>query len=286
MFFVSLIVFAKKNNNDLKKIMLFYFKFCLFLTIFALLFFNISNNRAENQWPIYFGGIHTHSYILVYISIGFSYFIFKKKKTTKLLLFLGITFLLLYIGYGVRTILLVYIIYIITILYVKSNFFKYLWLQILVIAPVIILAGTLLLQSLDINKFSSGRLEMYAKKIEVYKSYNLAEYLLGKGSGSDLLKTKSWWYKEKGSHSDFITFIIENGLIYTVLFIFIIYTILPSYKRVNLVYLSLISGYFLSSLISNGVVGRPLAGYIYFTLLAYIYIDIIKVNNKKILYEN
>lgn len=278
LFFICLIVFSKKQDNNLKKILFSTIKLCLFLAIFALMFFNISNNRNENQWPIYFSGIHTHSYVLTSIFIGLSYYIFKEKKTSSLLLFLATTFLILFFGYGVRTVLIIYLIYIITLLYVKSNFFKYLWVQILVITPAILLVGLFIIQSLDINKFSSGRLDMYGEKLEILKNYNIPEYLFGRGAGSDFIKTESWWYSEKGSHSDFITFTIENGIPYLFLFIFLMVTIIPYYKRVNLIYLSLLFGYLFSSLISNGIVVRPIAGYVIFMVLAYIYMDIIKSN--------
>ena len=99
---------------------------------------------------------------------------------------------------------------------------------------------------------------------------------LEEGAGSDFITTESWWYDDKGSHSDFLTFTVENGIPYLLLFIFLIVTIIPYYKKINLIYFSLLLGYFLSSLISNGIAVRPLAGYIYFIVLAYIYIDIVR----------
>lgn len=116
---------------------------------------------------------------------------------------------------------------------------------------------------------------MYGQKLEMLKSYNIVEYTLGKGAGSDFIRTESWWYAEKGSHSDFITYTIENGVLYTLCFSLLMFTIMPQFKKVNLLYLSLIIGYYVSSLISNGVAVRPLAGYVFFTVLAYIYLDVI-----------
>lgn len=276
LFFVCLVVFAKKENNDLKKIVIATVKLCFFLSFFAILFFNISNNRQANQWPIYFAGIHTHGYVLVSLFIGVSYLIFKKKTTIPLLLFIFITFLILFFGYGVRTVLIVYLLFIIAILYSKNKFFKYLWVQITVMTPVILLIGLFVIQSIDMNRFSSGRLDMYGEKLNIFKKYSSMEYIFGKGAGSDFIRTESWWYAEKGSHSDFITFTIENGVPYLLLFLFLTVTIIPYYKRINLIYITLVSGYLFSSLISNGLAARPLAGYIYFMVLAYIYMDIVK----------
>ena len=274
--FICLVIFSKRQQIDLKRIMLTTFKLCILLTIVALLFFHITMNRVIVQWPIYFDNIHTHSYVLAALSIGVSYLIFKNKATYKLLLFIVASFLILYVGYGVRTVLVLYLIFIIAILYAKNNFFKYLWLQILVISPVIFLVGLFAVQSLDLNRFSSGRLDMYNEKFKMLKSYSMPEYVFGRGAGSDFITTESWWYDDKGSHSDFLTFTVENGIPYLLLFIFLIVTIIPYYKKINLIYFSLLLGYFFSSLISNGIAVRPLAGYIYFIVLAYIYIDIVR----------
>lgn len=274
--FVCLIIFAKTKENDLKKIVLTTFKLCLLLTVIALLFFHISMNRVVVQWPIYFDNIHTHSYILSAVSIGISYFIFKSKSTYYLLFFILISFLILLLGYGVRTVLVVYLTYIIAVLYLKNKFFKYLWVQIMVMLPIILIGVFFILQSLDINKFSSGRLEMYGEKFKILTTYSIPEYALGRGTGSDFIKTESWWYAKKGSHSDFITFTVENGIPYFLLFLLLMLTIIPNYTRVNLIYLSLIIGYLFSSLISNGLAGRPLAGYVFFMVLAYIYMDIVR----------
>lgn len=283
LFFICLVVHSKKNDVDLKKIMLRIFKLCLLLTIIALLFFNISMNRVVEQWPIYFSSIHTHSYVLVSICIGFSYLIFKNKNTYYLLFFILISFLILFFGYAVRTVLIVYLIYITSILYAKNKFFKYLWLQFLVILPMVLLIGLFAIQSLDMNRFSSGRLDMYSEKFNMLKTYSVPEYLFGRGAGADLIRTETWWYDEKGSHNDFITLTIENGFIYLFLFVFIMITIIPYYKKINLIYLSLIISYFFSSLISNGIAVRPISGYIFFMVLAYIYMDIVR--NKTIINE-
>ena len=63
----------------------------------------------------------------------------------------------------------------------KTIFFKYLWLQILVISPVIFLVGLFAVQSLDLNRFSSGRLDMYNEKFKMLKSYSMPEYVFGRG---------------------------------------------------------------------------------------------------------
>ena len=273
-FFMVLIIFSYKKEFNLKPVLLATIKLCLFLVLVGLLFFEISMNRITPQWPIYFINIHTHSYILVCTFIGISYLIYKKKKFLWLFIFLLLSFIVLFTGYNVRTAMIVYLIYIAAMLYVNHNFFKVLWLQIIIYLPVFALLFVFTSQSINYNKVSSGRLEMYEKKLDILQTYSFREVLTGRGHGSDFIRTDSWWWTKKGSHSDFITFLVENGVVYLMFFILLILCIIPSYRKFNLIYTSLVFGYFFSSLISNGFAMRPLSGYIFFLLLAYIYIDI------------
>jgi hypothetical protein len=278
-FFIALVTFSKKHKYNLRPIMLNIFKLCLTLIIISLLFFNISMNRMEVQWPIYFSNIHTHSYVIVSVCMGYSYLLYRRKKWKSLFFFLIASLVIFYIGYNVRTALLVYLVYIFVMLFLMHDFFKYLWLQILALTPIISLFALLLIQSLDLNNISSGRLDMYAQKFKILKEYNSIEILLGRGFGSDLIKTESWWWEEKGSHSDILTYLVENGILFLIAFVLIILSILPSYRRINLLFFAAIMGYYFSSLVSNGIAVRPLSAYVYFIFLAYAYVDILERSN-------
>tara|TARA_R110002012_G_scaffold283090_2_gene473162 strand:- start:110491 stop:111705 length:1215 start_codon:yes stop_codon:yes gene_type:complete len=269
--FIILIVHSKIEDVQLNNIMIKTLKLCLILVVIGLLFFNISMNREVQKWPIYFTGIHTHSYILASVFIALAYLLYIKNYTIYLFLFLFFSLTFLYFGYGVRSAVVFYLVFLITILFLKSNFFKYLWLQALIIIPFIVLTVFLVIESDKLNKFSSGRLEMYSTKFEILKDYNFLEILLGRGFKSDFITTDDWWWNEKGSHSDFLTFIIENGIMYLFLFLFLIFSLLPSIKKINIVFLSLIIGYLITSLISNGIAVRPLAAYVFFIVLAFVY---------------
>ena len=276
-FFMTLIIYKKKFDTDLKKIMIRLLKFCIFLIVIGLVFFDPVANRIEERLPIYFNNIHTHNYIITAIFIGYSYIIFRERSTTFLLFFLIPSFLFLYLGYAVRTALVLYLVYIIGLLFIRIDYFKYLLVQILIFVPLFLFLGYLVLD-LDLNKLSSGRLSMYEAKIEMIKNFNVIEILFGKGAGSDLIDIDVWW-GERGSHSDFITYIVENGILYMFGFVLFVSSLIPLFKKVNIVFLSIIIGYFFSSLISNGLAIRPLAGYVFFTVLAYIYYDIyLKLN--------
>lgn len=270
--FMVINIHYKRHDFDIGRIMFKLLNYCAVLVLIGILFFDPVVNRVEERLPIFFNNIHTHSYIITAIFMGYSYYIFRNKKTLILLFFLISSFLFLYFGYAVRTAVVLYLVYIIGLLFVRIEYFKYLLVQIIVFAPLLLFLVFLVLD-IDFNKLSSGRLSMYMEKYEMIKSFNFLELLFGRGAGSDLLDIDIWW-GERGSHSDFITYTVENGIIYTFTFIFFILSLIPKFIKVNVIFLSIILGYFFSSLISNGLVIRPLAGYVFFTVIAYIYNDI------------
>lgn len=277
--FLGLVIFYTKTDFNIKKLLNYIIYYCLFLILIGILFLEISVNRKIEQWPIFFSNIHTHSYIVATLFISISYAIFKRKNTINLLVFFLISFAILYVGYSVRTALLLYLTFIIAALFLRSNFFKYLWVKIIVYLPLILLTFFLIID-IDIDEFSSGRITMYRDKFEMIGDYSFTELLFGRGFESDLVATKKWWYDEKGSHSDYITYVVENGFIYLLMFLTLIFSVIPIKKSLNLLFASLIIGYLLTSLISNGIAARPLAGYVFFSVIAYFYITTF-ISNKE-----
>ena len=272
LFFV-LVIYSRKHGDNYYKVVLNFIRYCLFLVVIGLIFFDPSVNRIEPQLPIFFNNIHTHSYILASIFIWIAYIIYKKNKMVTLLVFYIFSFGFLYFGYAVRTALLLYLIFIIASLFIKSDFFKYLWVQLVVFIPLLAVF-VILLTDTDVDSVSSGRLTMYKEKYELVKSYNTNEFLFGRGRGSDLIKTDKWKWEEKGSHSDLITYTIENGILYLLGFISLIISFIPRKRNLNLIFLAITFGYFFTSTISNGICVRPLAGYIFFMVMAFIYLSL------------
>ena len=270
--FTGLYAFINKYQFEVKRLTFFIVRLCLLLALIALLFFEISMNRKVEQLPIFFTNIHTHSYIIAMCFIVLGYWIFKRQPTWILFLYLTVTFLFLYIGYGVRTASVVYITFIIATLFAKEHVFKFIWIQLLVFIPIFGLA-LFMLFDFNYDTFSSGRLTMYSEKIKLLSSYSAPELLFGKGYGADMITTERWWFELKGSHSDFLTYIVENGLLYLLFTMFLIASLTGFKRRINLMYLSLIIGYFLSSLISNGIAVRPLAGYVFAIAAVYLLVD-------------
>lgn len=276
-FYLFCFLVASKQwfGKDIKKTLIKTIKLCAILSIFALLFFNPSYNRLQDYLPIFFSGIHTHNYVLVYLFIAISFFLYRKQSYIALLIFLILSIAFLYYGYNVRTPIMVYLIYCLALVYLISDIFKVLIIKISVFLPLAVFFFFLIT---DINELSSGRLDMYSEKIKQLSEYNVIDWAFGKGSGSDLIYTDVWWWDKKGAHSDLLTFIVENGILYFILFLYFFVKLLIYNNKLNLIYISILLGCLFSSTISNGVFTRPIAGYIFFMLLAYIYINI---NNNK-----
>ncbi|MBW2937246.1 hypothetical protein KXJ69_03960 [Aureisphaera sp. CAU 1614] len=270
-FFCVLVVHSKRTGHNFNTLFIGSILYIVFLCIIALLFFDVSFNRGAYRYPVFFSGLHTHNYILAVTFIAISLFL--RKHTYILTLYFLATFAFLALGYGVRTPMVFYLIYISMVFYLKENLFKNIYARILAYLPFLGLFLFSALKNFDFNSFSSGRLSMYAKKFDILRYYKLEEYLFGRGWGSDLVKTKEWWYAEKGSHNDYLTFLVENGAIYLFMFLVLIGSLLFLTKKNHLIYMTLIFGYLFTSIISNGLAVRALAGYWFFAVLAFIYIE-------------
>ncbi|WP_417619329.1 hypothetical protein [Oceanihabitans sediminis] len=268
--FMVLTIHVKKYDYDLGKLMIRILLFCAFLTLIGYLFFDVSFNHNRNWLPIYFTSLHTHSYVLVIIAIGLSYKMYEKKKYLYFFIFSISFFLFLYLGHRIRTTLVFYLVYIMAVSYTINDIFKVLWAKLLVNIPILIVLFLVLKQDFNLNQFSSGRLTMYEAKYEMLSNYSLPEYMLGRGKGADFIKTEDWWYDEKNSHNDILTFIVENGIPYTILFLGLILILMAINGKIRIIYSGILLGYLLTSLLSNGLVLRPLAGYLLFIVLAYI----------------
>ncbi|WP_370390334.1 hypothetical protein [uncultured Winogradskyella sp.] len=270
LFFYAFLIFYKDKPDDAKKTVIQTITLCLTLTILGLLFFHHSMNRTTEQWPIFFAGIHTHSYILASIFIGIAYLLYREGSRLVLAIFLLLSFSCLHLGYNVRTATILYLLFLSAVLYLLHDLFKYLVIKLAVFVPLFVMLLFLIYDSDTLNKFSSGRLNMYAEKFEMLSLYNFLEILFGRGYGSDFNTTESWWWAEKGSHSDFLTFFIENGIIFLGFFTILPLLLIYNSKKPNILILSLVLSYYLSSLISNGLAIRPIAAYVFFMVFSFI----------------
>lgn len=269
MLFLVLIIKYKKGELDIGKLAKRFLYLCIFLILIALLLFNPSSNRGPQHFlPIYFESIHTHSYILVSLFIIISFPLFIRKRYITLISFFVVSFLFIWFGYAVRTAIIVYLIYMLIVLFYMNVFFKYLWVKAIIYVPIIVFFFSLFATSFSLDDYSSGRLSMYSAKIDQISKFNIFEVLFGQGHGSDLIRTDFWAFGKKGSHSDVITYFVENGILFLLFYFYLLFVLVWIRKKVSLIYLFLIIGYFVSSLVSNGITSRPLSGYLFFIALA------------------
>lgn len=273
LFFCSLIIYHNKTEQSVQKSFLLILKLCTALVIIALLFFDPSFNRLEEYLPIFFSGIHTHSYVLVCLFVGVLSILHSNRKRRYLILFSVLSTLFLYLGYNVRTALLMYLFVLVPVLFYTSDLFKLIIFKAFLLTPFVLFFIYLIGTELQLDNFSSGRLSMYAAKFQVLSNYSIIDWLVGKGYGSDLITTESWWWSKKGSHSDLLTFLVENGILYLILFFLFIIRILHIKKQSNFIILFFVFGAFFTSLISNGVLVRPTSSYVFFLVLAMITTD-------------
>lgn len=273
-FFCVLIIYSKKMNTNLSGFFKLMIMTCALLSFIAIVFFNPSMNRVEEYLPVYFANIHTTSYIIVTCLMAVNYLIFRKLHPIYLLISTCLITVILFFGYGVRTALIIFFLFSIPLLVLSSNEFKKTFFQIIFLLPFALTIFFLFyFSTIDWEEFSSGRLSMYFEKLNLIREFNILELAFGRGSGSDLIKTKAWWWEVKGSHSDVITTVFENGLIYFFIIILTFLQVLFVKTTTSWMYLTTFCGYLFSSVISNGIAVRPLAGYVFFSFLAFLLID-------------
>jgi hypothetical protein len=268
-FFVTVVVHSKMTGRNVKNILLLFVVYCAVLSFIAFLFFNPTFNRGIYRWPVFFSGLHTHNYVLASLFVGISYLL--KEKKWWMFGFMLLSFLFLIVGYNVRTVIVFYFLFIIVMLYLTTGFFRYVYAKAILFIPFFIGLIAIYFRDFDFDRFSSGRLTMYAKKYDILQGYTFKDYLFGRGWGSDMVKTTEWWWEEKGSHNDFLTYVVENGIPFTIVFLILLLSLLFLSKRISIVLTTLIVGYLLTSLLSNGFAVRPLASYMFFLVFAYIY---------------
>lgn len=278
LFFIVLVTHHNKYNYELKKILKFFITFCFILALIGYVFLEKSYNHDKLWLPIYFSSVHTHSYIMVISAIGFSYLLYENKKYLSFFIFCIAFFIFMYFAHRVRTTLVLFLIYMVFTSVTIHYFFKIIWIKLLVFIPIFALIFLLVSQDFDLNQYSSGRLVMYEAKYEMLKGYNPIEFFVGRGKGSDFIKTDYWIRAEKNSHNDVLTFLVENGIPYTLLFLLTLFLLAIQKGKFKFIFSGIILGYLATSFLSNGLSIRPLASYLLFLVLAYIYS---KINDRK-----
>ncbi len=277
---VTFQIFSLRYSCEYKKAIKYLSVFVLILIhillIVAFVKFPHSINRGELWAPAYFRGLHSTAYVVLS-----SYFIFLAilrycgvyKPKWDVLCFL-VTVYYIAALFGVRTALL------------SLVAFEFLWCVYLLRGRYLILMiasfslGALLFLGIAIDPFgdgfslsnytTSGRLGMYLEKLNQLSRNGLPQWLVGNGVGSDLIVTDVWWWGTKGAHCDYITFLVENGLV-GCFFLFLIFKIflynLIDESEYFVIIIFMFLAFLLSSTFSNGIIVRPVASYVFFLSL-------------------
>ncbi|MEP2936573.1 MAG: hypothetical protein ABJM06_10785 [Gilvibacter sp.] len=270
--YMCLIIHHKKHDFDIKKVTRIIVLGALGLTMVGILIFDPTWNHWKNWLPVYFASLHTHNYLLAGVFIGIAYYIYLQRQYLTLLLFFAVSFMFLYRGWEIRSALVFYATFIVATLFVMHKDFQKIITKALLIVPIVAVLFFTLAANFDLNKYSSGRVSMYEEKYEMLQKYTAVDYLVGKGRGADYITTKDWWYEAKNSHNDLLTFIVENGVPYALLFLALLASLVLYTGRLRLLFASVIFGYLFTSLLSNGIALRTTAGYVIFIILAFIQI--------------
>lgn len=262
----TLAITTEKNAQEIYKNTKALSILIILLTSIGFLLLPASSNRGETWLPAYFSGLHSSSYIVLGgLLCSYSCYKFKQTKENKITLIAygtTATYLLLF-GWGVRTGLLSLAIFLASLHLSRAKIDPLLTLitSIAASASIIIIAINFeLISYQEFDIFTSGRLSMYDEKIQFLSNYHLHEWVFGKGFGSDMMLSNIWWWAEKGSHNDFLTFFTENGAMFIATILFTIYTFYskllktPEQKAVIVIII-------FSSLVSNGYLVRPLPFY-------------------------
>lgn len=231
------------------------------LLFVGLLFLPDTLNRLTYWWPSYFGKLHTTSYAaLMIVFITYGLYLHQQVRLA-LVIFVTLTVsAAIFSGWGVRTATLSSLIFI--ILLVSNNYRiarRRLWNFGIILMPLGIVSFAVFIDfDSAFDNLTSGRLSMYVAKFHQLIANDFFQWFIGNGFGSDMIDT-AHWYGTKGAHSDFITVVVEGGLTYLILFVLVLVTIS---RNESLEFKYLLVSVSLTSIISNGIFVRPVAGYL------------------------
>ncbi len=255
-------------------------KGAIFITgfIYALIVFGIlalpgDYNRHQLWLPAYFSGVHTSSYVALaacFLFFGLKTADSRSARTGRLVVGAG-TLLLVTLGWGIRTIFTAHVLFLLFFYYRTVRHLRPYVLGIFALAATLavlyVTAENPTVSFEEMNRFSSGRIDMWLYKIEDLTDRTGAELLFGKGYGTDPAFSRTWWWGEKDSHNNYLRILGEYGFLYLILLMAVVIRLIR-YDRRNYLYLAMWLAYLFTNLISNGFFTRPLAGYVFAFALA------------------
>lgn len=219
------------------------------------------------------GGVHPSAYAVAAALVGTIVFKMRGAIGWKLAMLLGAPLLGLLLAFQVRTTWMMMLAFVSVLLIAairrrvdQRAFSAMLGMSLAVIVIVVALLMVFGLGGFDLTTFSSGRTSVYVERLQLIAQRPWPEILFGTGVGSDSLRSATWWWEEKDSHNDFLRIVVEQGVICVVAVAAIL---IGSARRLTdtvqfAVFAALVSG----SLLSNGLLDRPLLAVLFVSTLA------------------
>lgn len=221
----------------------------------------------------FISGLHTSAYIISVLTILFVE-LRRRRRLPRIIAYpLIATSIFLVWGYGVRTAMLVLIVYFSVDVMVWLVTAKRIKLGtagsiVIIILSVALMFGTFHLSAVgteELNSFSSGRIYSYLERLDLLANRTFSGLLLGHGPGSDLVTTTVWWWEAKDAHSDLLHILWEGGIVSLWAVFAYFFAIIRLSVRATL---APISALLASSVVSNAILVRPNVAVLFFCVLA------------------
>ena len=193
----------------------------------------------------------------------------------------GAILLVLLLGYKVRTTALILGVFTGAYLYLTLTAqFRYRAILHMIAAAILGLAlvGTYeyLNSDIDIYQIGAGRGGTYAHRFELYMARDLLEQLIGTGPGSDYFRgSYTWQGAERDSHNDFLTLLLEQGMVGLMIVLSIFWAAAMRFSR-SPAALSLLIAVAAGSAVSNSALFRPAVAPFYVLAMVMLYYATLK----------
>jgi len=122
-----------------------------------------------------------------------------------------------------------------------------------------------------IESIGTGRFGAWIERAELISRRDITIFLVGGGSRSEVVKTKTWGDKEKNSHNIFLTYFIDTGLIGVIAFIAFFVMII---RRLGPPSYAIFAALFVSSFLGNGLPVRPMPFVLFWIAVALVALQV------------
>ena len=120
-------------------------------------------------------------------------------------------------------------------------------------------------EAATVENLGSGRIGTWLGRIDLLSRRDVPTLLFGSGPGSDRFVSEIWWWEKKDSHNDFLTIILESGLVgflAVLLFLFLLF------RRLGRDGLPLAWFLLSGSSLSNALLQRPIIATLFWLAVA------------------